>query len=68
MQEKKAKTITAKVTSSSGDKSIKVSIDYKIKHPKYGKYIRRRTTFGVHDEHNKAKREFQKVRRLSARG
>ena len=54
MQEHKKKTTTAVVTGKSGDKSIKVSIDYKIKHPKYGKYVRRRTTFGVHDEHNKA--------------
>lgn len=54
MQERKIKTTTATVTSKSGDKSIKVSIDYKVKHPKYGKYVRKRTTFGVHDEHNKA--------------
>ena len=54
MQDQKTKTITARVVSKSGDKSIKVAIDYKVKHPKYGKYVRRRTTFGVHDEHNKA--------------
>ena len=55
MAEKETKTAEAVVVSKSGDKSIKVAIDYKIKHPKYGKYMRRRTTFGVHDEHNKAK-------------
>ena len=54
MQDQKIKTVTAKVVSKSGDKSVKVVIDYKVKHPKYGKYVRRRTTFGVHDEHNKA--------------
>lgn len=54
MAEKQVKTVTAVVISKSGDKSIKVAIDYKVKHPKYGKYMRRRTTFGVHDEHNKA--------------
>ena len=54
MQEKKIKTVTAEVTSKSGDKSIKVAIEYKVKHPKYGKYVKRRTTFSVHDEHNKA--------------
>ena len=57
MQEQKrktVKTVNAVVISRSGDKSIKVAIDYKIKHPKYGKYVKRRTTFGVHDEHNKA--------------
>ena len=43
------------VISDGGDKTIKVAIDYKIKHPKYGKYVRRRTTLGVHDESNQAK-------------
>ena len=55
MQDKKVKTVTAVVVSKSGDKSIKVAIDYKVKHPKYGKYVRRRTTLAVHDETNLAK-------------
>ena len=54
MQEKEQKLTTATVVSKSGDKSIKVGIVYKVKHPKYGKYVKRRTTFGVHDEHNSA--------------
>lgn len=54
MQEKKLKTLTGVVVSNSGDKSFKIAIDYKIKHPRYGKYVKRRTKFGVHDEHNKA--------------
>jgi small subunit ribosomal protein S17 len=54
MQDKKLKTVTGVVMSSSGDKSIKVAIDYKVKHPKYGKYVKRRTKLGVHDEHNQA--------------
>ena len=54
MQEKKLKTLTGLVISRSGDKSFKIAIDYKIKHPRYGKYVKRRTKFGVHDEHNKA--------------
>ena len=52
MQEHKLKTLTGLVVSRSGDKSVKVSIDYKIKHPKYGKYVKRRTKLGVHDERN----------------
>ena len=55
MQEKKVKTLVGLVISDGGDKTIKVAIDYKIKHPKYGKYVRRRTTLGVHDESNQAK-------------
>lgn len=54
MQGKKLKTLTGLVISNSGDKSFKIAIDYKIKHPRYGKYVKRRTKFGVHDEHNKA--------------
>jgi len=52
MQDKQLKTLTGVVTSKSGDKSIKVAIDFKVKHPKYGKYVERRTKIGVHDERN----------------
>lgn len=55
MQERKLETVkTAEVVGKSGDKSIKVAISYKVKHPKYGKYMRRRTSFIVHDEQNVA--------------
>ena len=54
MQDRKAKTLTAAVVSKSGDKSVTVAIDYKVKHPKYGKYMRRRTKLAVHDEHNQS--------------
>jgi len=48
------KTLTGIVTSKSGDKSLRVAVDFKVKHPKYEKYVRRRTKLGVHDEHNQA--------------
>jgi len=54
MQNEKVKTVTGVVVGNSGDKSIKVAIDFKVKHPQYGKYIKRRTKLGVHDEHNQA--------------
>jgi len=54
MQDSKVKTLTAAVISKSGDKSVTVAIDYKVKHPKYGKYMRRRTKLAVHDEHNQS--------------
>jgi small subunit ribosomal protein S17 len=54
-KEKRTSKESVVVIRKSGDKSIKVAIDYKVKHPLYGKYLSRRTTFGVHDEHNKAK-------------
>lgn len=55
MEDKKViKTKRAVVVSKSGDKSVKVQIDYKVKHPMYGKFIKRRTSLGVHDEKNVA--------------
>jgi small subunit ribosomal protein S17 len=54
MQGRILKTVTGVVASNSGDKSIKVVVDFKVRHPKYGKYIKRRTKLGVHDEYNQA--------------
>ena len=36
------------------DKSRKVVIQYKSKHPKYGKYVSKRTVLHVHDEKNES--------------
>lgn len=44
----------AVVVSKSGDKSIVCQIDYRVKHPQYGKFIKRRTKLGVHDPKNLA--------------
>ena len=54
MRDKKIKTLTGVVISNSGDKSVRVAIDYKVRHPKYGKYVKRRTKLAVHDEHNRS--------------
>lgn len=43
------------VESDARNKTRKVSISYSVKHPKYGKYIRRRTVLHVHDEQNASK-------------
>jgi len=43
------------VDSDKRDKSCTVSINYLVKHEKYGKYIRKRTRIHVHDEDNAAK-------------
>tara|TARA_B100000579_G_C22575342_1_gene730888 strand:+ start:285 stop:563 length:279 start_codon:yes stop_codon:yes gene_type:complete len=43
------------VTSDVRDKSCKVEIQFSVKHPKYGKYIRRRSLIHAHDENNEAK-------------
>ena len=53
-QRKPLKKVRGVVVSRSGDKSIRIMLSYKVKHPVYGKYINRRTKFGVHDEQNEA--------------
>lgn len=42
------------VTSDSAAKSCRVEISRLVKHPKYGKYLRRRTVCHVHDETNES--------------
>jgi small subunit ribosomal protein S17 len=49
------RTIQGVVASDKGDKTIKVVVDYQQKHPKYGKYLKRRTTLHAHDEKNEAR-------------
>lgn len=40
------------VTSDKMDKTITVSVERRIQHPLYGKYIKRHTKFTAHDEQN----------------
>jgi small subunit ribosomal protein S17 len=40
------------VESDARDKTRKVVVSYMTKHPKYGKYVRKRTVLHVHDEAN----------------
>jgi small subunit ribosomal protein S17 len=42
------------VTSDKMSKTRVVEINWKVKHPKYGKYVHRRTKCYVHDENNEA--------------
>jgi len=46
------RTVQGVVTSNAGDKSATIMIERKIKHPIYGKYIKRSTKLHVHDETN----------------
>src|SRR6476646_1088117 len=43
------------VASDKGDKTIKVVVEYQTRHPKYGKYLKRRTVLHAHDETNEAR-------------
>jgi small subunit ribosomal protein S17 len=49
------KTLVGFVTSRSGDKSIKVTVPFKVPHPRYQKVINRKTVVHVHDEANDTK-------------
>jgi len=40
------------VTSDKMEKSIVVSVERKVKHPKYGKFVKKTTRFVAHDENN----------------
>ena len=46
------RTVTGKVVSNRMDKTATVLIERKVKHPVYGKYIRRSTKLHVHDADN----------------
>ncbi len=49
------RTVTGQVVSDKMDKTVSVSIERLIKHPVYGKYIRRTTKVLAHDESNECK-------------
>lgn len=51
----KIRTVQGRVISDKMDKSFTVAIERKVKHPLYGKFIRRTTKLHVHDENNEAK-------------
>ena len=44
--------MTGVVTSNKMQKSITISIDRKVKHPKYGKFMHKTTKYMAHDEKN----------------
>jgi len=46
------KSRVGKVVSDRMEKTVVVSIERLVKHPVYGRYVRRRTKFKVHDEKN----------------
>ena len=45
---------TGVVTSKGANKTIRVELSALVKHPRYGKYVRRRTRLAVHDPGNEA--------------
>ncbi|MFN5423358.1 MAG: 30S ribosomal protein S17 [bacterium] len=49
------KTKTGVVSSDKMDKTITVAVERKVKHPLYGKFVKKTTKFHAHDEKNEAK-------------
>ncbi len=54
-QSKNIKTLTGTVVSDKMNKTAVVLLERKVKHPKYGKYIKKSTKYKVHDDENKCK-------------
>ncbi|MCB1788045.1 MAG: 30S ribosomal protein S17 [Gammaproteobacteria bacterium] len=46
------RTLQGRVVSDKMDKSITVEIERRVKHPLYGKFVRRTTKVHAHDENN----------------
>ena len=53
--EKRLRTITGRVVSDKMDKSVTVAVVRQVRHPLYGKYIRRTSKLMAHDENNECK-------------
>jgi small subunit ribosomal protein S17 len=53
--EKSARTLTGTVVSSKMNKTISVAVERLVKHPTYGKYVRRTTRLLAHDENNECR-------------
>jgi small subunit ribosomal protein S17 len=43
------------INSGTQDKTVKCQLEFLVKHPRYNKYLRKRTRLQVHDEKNEAK-------------
>lgn len=54
MERNERKERIGKVISNKMQKTITVSVDRKVKHPIYGKFVNRTTKFKAHDEQNTA--------------
>jgi small subunit ribosomal protein S17 len=65
------RTLTGRVVSHKMQKTITVAVERLVKHPKYGKYVRRTTKLLAHDEHGEGREgdlvDIAECRRLSSR-
>jgi small subunit ribosomal protein S17 len=67
--DKTIRLLTGKVVSNKMQKTITVAVERLVKHPTYGKYVRRTTKLKAHDENNECHEgdvvEIQECRPLS---
>ncbi len=54
-EEKNTRTVNGRVVSSKMDKTLTVLVERRVKHPLYGKFIRRSTKLHAHDEQNEGR-------------
>jgi small subunit ribosomal protein S17 len=63
------KRVQGVVKSDKMDQTVTVDVERLVKHPQYGKYVRRRSAFMAHDPHNSARQgdlvEIEETRPLS---
>lgn len=55
MTAKQVRTLQGRVLSDKMDKTIVIGVERRVKHPIYGKFVRKTTKLHVHDENNEAK-------------
>ena len=55
MEKSKKRIIQGTVLSRSGDKTIRITVERKVMHPKYHKIVKRFKNYLVHDEKNEIK-------------
>jgi small subunit ribosomal protein S17 len=55
-QDESNRVLTGQVVSDAMDKTITVVIDRRVKHPLYGKFMRRSTKVHAHDESNECRK------------
>jgi small subunit ribosomal protein S17 len=54
-ENKLVRTVSGRVVSDKMEKSAVVLVERRVRHPLYGKYIRRSTKLHIHDENNECK-------------
>ena len=54
MEKKKANSVTGHVVSTKMNKTVTVEVVRSVKHPRFGKFVKKKCKFKAHDEKNQA--------------